>query len=92
MIDIESVRSEVDKVDRDMLALFLRRLALVDEIAASKRERGASVEDPAREREILARVAGDAPPRFASAATAFFESVFSISKARQRSILGESRK
>jgi len=89
MTDLENVRRAIDAVDRELLALFAKRLSLVDQVAASKRESGAPVEDAAREGEILARVARDAGPRFASEAKDFFSAMLSISKARQRSILGE---
>lgn len=44
----------VDAVDHDLLQLIARRMALVGEIAASKREHGLRIRDMAREREVLA--------------------------------------
>ena len=44
----------VDAVDHDLLQLIARRMALVGEIAASKREQGLRIRDAAREREVLA--------------------------------------
>lgn len=47
------LRSAIDVLDREMLQLMARRMALVAEVAAFKRLRGLPVRDPDREREIL---------------------------------------
>ena len=87
MIDIKNVRGEIDKIDEQLVALFLKRLEIVGQVAASKRERGAPVSDPAREREILSRVTQEVGPEFENGARLFFSTLFSISKARQRAML-----
>ena len=54
------LRAMIDALDRDLLQLAARRMSLVAEIAAYKREHGLRVRDARREREILddrARVA-----------------------------------
>ena len=43
MIDINNVRAEIDAIDRQLVDLFLKRLEIVGQVAASKRERGAPV-------------------------------------------------
>ncbi|MGN0854818.1 MAG: bifunctional chorismate mutase/prephenate dehydratase [Kiritimatiellia bacterium] len=87
MIDICNVRGEIDKIDRQLVDLFLKRLDIVAQVAASKRERGAPVCDPAREREILSRVAQEVGAEYENGARLFFTTLFSISKARQRAML-----
>ena len=47
------VRAMIDSIDRDLLQLVARRMALVAEVAAYKRAHGLHVRDPQREREIL---------------------------------------
>ena len=91
MIDIKNVRGEIDKIDQQLVELFLKRLDIVAQVAASKRERGAPINDPAREREILSRVTAQVGPDYENGARLFFSTLFAISKARQRLILnGES--
>ena len=91
MIDIKNVRGEIDKIDQQLVELFLKRLDIVAQVAASKRERGAPINDPAREREILSRVTEQVGPEYENGARLFFSTLFAISKARQRQILnGES--
>lgn len=87
MIDIKNVRGEIDKIDEQLVELFLKRLDIVGQVAASKRERGAPVYDPAREREILSRVTEEVGPEYENGARLFFTTLFSISKARQRAML-----
>jgi chorismate mutase/prephenate dehydrogenase len=56
------LRAMVDAVDHDLLQLIARRMTLVGEIAAAKRELGLRIRDPQREQEVLedrARLAGE---------------------------------
>ena len=48
------LRAMVDVLDRDLLQIVVRRMALVGEIAAYKRQHGLRIRDVKREREILA--------------------------------------
>jgi len=43
----------IDALDRDLLQIVARRMALVAEVAAAKRERGMKIRDAQREREVL---------------------------------------
>ena len=47
------LRAMVDALDRDLLQIAARRMALVGEIAEYKREHGIRIRDPQRERELL---------------------------------------
>jgi chorismate mutase/prephenate dehydrogenase len=47
------LRAMVDVLDRDLLQIVARRMALVGEIAAYKRQHGLRIRDPEREREII---------------------------------------
>ena len=44
----------IDAIDRELLAVTARRMAVVAEIARYKRQHGVQVRDPAREREVIA--------------------------------------
>ena len=54
------LRAMIDALDRDLLQIVARRMALVAEVAAYKRAHGLPVRDAAREREVLAARAHDA--------------------------------
>ena len=87
MIDIKNVRNEIDAIDEELVKLFLKRLEVTTQVAASKRERGAPITDPAREREIISRVTAEVGPEYENGARLFFTTLFSISKARQRLLI-----
>jgi len=48
------LRALVDAVDRDLLQLLARRMALVSEVVEHKHEPGTTIRDPERERAVLA--------------------------------------
>lgn len=48
------VRAWIDVIDHDVLQLLARRMALVAELAATKRQEGRRIRDLGREREVLA--------------------------------------
>ena len=87
MADLGEARKKIDRIDEELVKLFLERLSVSREVALAKRENGGSVTDPAREREILSRVSEAAGPDNENAARLFFSTLFSISKARQRSLI-----
>lgn len=47
------VRAMIDALDRDLLQILARRMALVGEVAAWKRQHGIRIRDPLREQEVL---------------------------------------
>ena len=53
MKDIKDVRKEINQVDKDMAALFEKRMNLSKEIALYKKERSIAVYDEIRENEII---------------------------------------
>lgn len=56
-MDINELRSEIDKVDSELLKLFARRMALSREIALWKKAEGKAIFDPVREQEKLSAIA-----------------------------------
>ena len=91
MKDLEDIRKEINEIDENMRELFVRRLAVSAEVAEAKRAKGTPILNPAREREILSRVAKEVGPDMENEARLFFTTLFSISRGRQRSaIQGEN--
>jgi chorismate mutase/prephenate dehydratase len=85
----EEIRAGIDAIDDQIADLYLRRVRAVTAIAESKRADGRPVRDPARERDILARVAGRVGPELAGDAALLFGTVFALSRAHQRRQLAE---
>lgn len=66
MTELEKAREAIDLCDREMAALFARRMAAVDKIADYKRAEGLPVLNDAREAEVIRRsldALGDSPYR-----------------------------
>ena len=52
---LEELRAEIERVDRELIALMAQRHAIVREVGACKRASGQAVLDPAREAAVVAR-------------------------------------
>lgn len=50
---IDALRGQIDRLDRELLELLAKRMAVVGQLAQEKRQHGARVRDPARERAVL---------------------------------------
>ena len=89
MKDLKEVRKEIDAIDAEMVSLFARRMAAAEAVAEAKRGSGTPVLNPAREREILAKVAGTVGPDLENEARILFTTLMSISRGRQRAELAK---
>ena len=85
-MELSDIRKEIDAVNDQMLELFLRRMALSEQVAACKRAQGLPVLNAQREQEILDAVAaksGDMAPY----ARRLFSTLFELSRERQTELL-----
>ena len=55
-LNLQEIRTQLDQIDDQMTALFAKRMNLVTEVAAYKKEKGLPILDTGREREIVNRV------------------------------------
>lgn len=87
---LEEVRKEIDEIDGQLNALFLRRMALAKDAFFQKKQLGKPISDRTREREILKSVtekSGDMAPY----ARRFFKELLSVSRSYQSAVSeGES--
>ena len=60
--DLDALRNEIDDIDNKILELVARRIAAVVQIGDYKRSRELPVYDAVRERLVLQRLMGQAPP------------------------------
>ncbi len=91
MSELNDLRAEIDAVDGELAALFLKRMELTRRVGAYKQKNGIPVLDAGREHEVLAKRAAltDDPAKKADL-TAFFESVMAVSRRRQRTLVREA--
>ena len=52
---LEKQRAEIDAIDREIVALFERRMQVVVDVARIKKENGIAILDASREKEVIAR-------------------------------------
>ena len=86
-MELTDLRREMDAIDRELLALFARRMALSGEIAGLKKAAALPVFDPAREEEKLRQAARSGPAAFSADARALYRLLMAESRAYQEKIL-----
>ena len=53
---LEKQRAEIDAIDREIVALFERRMQVVVDVDRIKKENGIAILDASREKEVIAKV------------------------------------
>ena len=53
---LEKQRAEIDAIDREIVALFERRMQVVGDVARIKKENGIAILDANREKEVITKV------------------------------------
>ena len=86
-MNLEEIRSEINAIDDELVKLFVRRMEAAEKVAEAKRGSATPVQDPARERAILAKVAKAVGPDFENEARLLFTTLMSMSRGRQRAEL-----
>lgn len=79
-------RQEIDRIDRQLLPLFLERMGCVERVGALKQQAGAPVRNAAREQEIIDRVSRQAG-ELGSSAAALYRAIMAISRDREHAII-----
>lgn len=82
---IDELRTEIDRIDAQLLKIFNQRAALALQIGELKKEVGLPVFDPAREKKIFQRMKEDNPgPLDEQAIVRLFERVIDESRRLER--------
>ena len=81
MEELRELRKKIDEVDKELLALLLKRLELVDQVADVKKANNLPVFVPGREDEILDTANVDG--KYASFVRDLFTSILDVSKRYQ---------
>ena len=86
-MNLSDCREEIDKLDDEILRLFMERMELSGKVAEYKKATGTAVLNKQREREILSRVSKMARPEFARYSRILFSNLFDISRAYQKQLM-----
>jgi chorismate mutase len=85
LLDINSLREQIDRLDERLLEIFNQRAALALEIGAIKKQQDLPIYDPARESLIFERVKNTNPgPLDDGAIVRLFERVIDESRRLER--------
>ena len=89
-MELSEIRQKIDGIDDKIVELYLKRMRLSAEIAEIKAKTGKSVADPAREREIVFRLAAKAPKDLTVYIKELYDAVFFTSRAYQSALTGRT--
>ena len=90
MKDLSEIRVEIDKIDREMIDLFRRRMDCAKEVAAYKQANHIPVLNTAREREILDRIE-DEGGEYGAYARLLYTNIMELSRSLQHKLLGSGQ-
>ena len=90
-MELDEIRQGIDKIDDELLELFVRRMKLCCDVAEYKAAKGLPVFQGGREQEILKRISEAAPEGLESASTLLFSQIMDISKCLQQERLTRYR-
>ena len=82
-MDLNELRNEINRIDDEILNLFLRRMDAASQVADYKQANNLPIYQPQREREILKRVADKAGPDQGGYARVLFSMLMELSKSSQ---------
>ena len=82
--DLQILRGEIDRINKQMLQLFEQRMELSARFAEIKKEQGLPVFDPSREQEILDKVCAGLPEDLKDYGRELFTKILDLSKRYQR--------
>ena len=87
MSKLEDLRTQMNKINEQMLTLFKERMELSKKIAEEKAAAGKAIYDAVREREVLDQITEQCDEEIDRFARRFFQQLFSLSKSYQTELL-----
>ena len=88
-MDLKECRQEIDKINNEMLSLFLRRMEVSRSVAEYKAEHNLPILNHAREREILGEMTEKAGDEFENYVKTFYSVIMDLSRSYQSTVLGK---
>ncbi len=90
--DLVGAREKIDKIDKEISALFLERMQTVKDVALYKKENNLHVLHPAREQEVLVNVTKGMDDDMTEYAKLLYNTMFDVSRAYQdKCVMGEDK-
>lgn len=82
-MELEHLRNEIDQIDHELVDLFVQRMHIAEQVAEIKKEQRLPIYVPAREREILQKVADQAGADMANYTRVLYSMLFELSRSYQ---------
>ena len=89
-MDLSEIRENINRVDDQLVKLFVERMELAGQVAAYKKEHNLPIFVPAREREILKKVAEQAGPALGGYTRLLYSMIMDLSRSHQARQNGKS--
>lgn len=90
MCELDTLRQEIDRIDKEMVALFERRMAVTQQVGEYKQKVGMAVLDKTRHRAVLESKAElVTKPELKTDVTLLYETIMGFSRRQQRKIVRE---
>ena len=82
-MELNTLRAEIDRIDGELTALFLRRMEVSKQIAECKASQGLPVRNAQREAAVLDKVSADAPEELKASVRALYSEIMRLSREYQ---------
>lgn len=82
-MELGNLRNEIDQIDHELVELFVKRMQIAAQVADIKKQENLPIYVPAREREILQKVAGLAGTDMANYTRVLYSMLFELSRSYQ---------
>ena len=86
-MEMDRIRENIDRIDDELVKLFVARMDAVGEIAARKQASARPIRDHARERAIINRVTAAAGETYAPYARDLYAQLFELSRSYQAALM-----
>ena len=88
-MELSEIREQINGIDDQLVTLFTERMNLSAQVAEYKKAHNMPIFVPAREREILLKVAQQAGPEMDNYARVLYSMIFELSRSHQNKLNGE---
>ncbi len=90
MSELDQLRSSIDEIDRQIVALFEQRMAVTEQVGHYKQKVGMPVLDAGREREVIGKkIECLTDPSLKTDVSLLYHSIMAISRRQQRALVEE---
>lgn len=92
MNSLDNYRKEIDKIDKELVEIFERRMDLANKVAEYKKENNLPIFNGAREEEVIEKnIANLKNKKYDKILRKFFVNLMELSRSLQDTVIGEKK-